>query len=73
MASSSFVGIATTGILEAFVERTATTPWAFLFAALSSLMPSAPRRLMMRSRTSVEFSPMPPVMMIASAPPITVL
>ena len=72
MASSSFVGMMTTGILESLVEITATLPRT-LFAFLSSLIPSAPRRRTMRSRTSLEFSPMPPVITIASAPPITVL
>ena len=70
--SSSFVGITTTGIFESFVEMTIVSP-RFAFAFLSTLMPSAPRRFRMRSRTSVEFSPMPPVRTIASAPPMTVL
>ncbi len=66
--SSSFVGMMTTGTLESLVEITISLPRT-LFAFLSSLTPRAARRFTMRSRTSDEFSPMPPVITIASAPP----
>ena len=64
----------TTGILESFVEMTPDAPKrTFRLAFLSSLTPRAPRRLTICSRSSEAFSPMPPAMTIASAPPTSVL
>ena len=68
---SSFVGITNTLIFESSAEINALWPLAARFLASSILIPNASYNLLQIAfLVSEEFSPIPAVKIIASAPPI---